>query len=201
MVTHAFKQQELIIVCDEKTLKTANYLVQLISLKDDHEENVVGIKDGSVNAVIWLEKNYHDNQATLSSNAHVLFIGDSKIAKSQRTSIVEKHNAHGMIYGWLGKRAVMYIDKPAIKQEEYAAFQEYAKQYKDKVETLVTKLDAEGIIQEAAIGAALLVWLGPIGGGIEAVRFFKKRQEVIQQQMDCLALIMYLEGISKFLEE
>jgi hypothetical protein len=195
------KQQELIIVCDEKTLKTANYLVQLISLKDDHEENVVGIKDGSVNAVIWLEKNYHDNQATLSSNAHVLFIGDSKIAKSQRTSIVEKHNAHGMIYGWLGKRAVMYIDKPAIKQEEYAAFQEYAKQYKDKVETLVTKLDAEGIIQEAAIGAALLVWLGPIGGGIEAVRFFKKRQEVIQQQMDCLALIMYLEGISKFLEE
>ena len=195
------KQQELIIVCDEKTLKTANYLVQLISLKDDHEENVVGIKDGSVNAVIWLEKNYHDNQATLSSNTHVLFIGDSKIAKSQRTSIVEKHNAHGMIYGWLGKRAVMYIDKPAIKQEEYAAFQEYAKQYKDKVETLVTKLDAEGIIQEAAIGAALLVWLGPIGGGIEAVRFFKKRQEVIQQQMDCLALIMYLEGISKFLEE
>ena len=195
------KQQELIIVCDEKTLKTANYLVQLISLKDDHEENVVGIKDGSVNAVIWLEKNYHDNQATLSSNAHVLFIGDSKIAKSQRTSIVEKHNAHGMIYGWLGKRAVMYIDKPAIKQEEYAAFQEYAKQYKDKVETLVTKLDAEGIIQEAAIGAALLVWLGPIGGGIEAVRFFKKRQEVIQQQMDCLALIMYLEGIGKFLEE
>ena len=195
------KQQELIIVCDEKTLKTANYLVQLISLKDDHEENVVGIKDGSVNAVIWLEKNYHDNQATLSSNAHVLFIGDSKIAKSQRTSIVEKHNAHGMIYGWLGKRAVMYIDKPAIKQEEYAAFQEYAKQYKDKVETLITKLDAEGILQEAAIGAALLVWLGPIGGGIEAVRFFKKRQEVIQQQMDCLALIMYLEGISKFLEE
>lgn len=195
------KQQELIIVCDEKMLKTANYLVQLISLKDDHEENVVGIKDGSVNAVIWLEKNYHDNQATLSSNAHVLFIGDNKIAKSQRTSIVEKHNVHGMIYGWLGKRAVMYIDKPAIKQEEYAAFQEYAKQYKDKVETLVTKLDAEGIIQEAAIGAALLVWLGPIGGGIEAVRFFKKRQEVIQQQMDCLALIMYLEGISKFLEE
>ena len=195
------KQQKLIIVCDEKTLNTANYLVQLISLKDDHEENVVGIEDGSVDAVIWLEKNYHDNQATLSSNAHVLFIGDSKIAKSQRTSIVEKHNAHGMIYGWLGKRAVMYIDKPAIKQEEYAAFQEYAKKYKDKIETLVTKLDAEGMIQEAAIAGALLVWLGPIGGGIEAVRYFKKRQQVIQQQMDCLALIMYLEGISKFLEE
>ena len=195
------KQQKLIIVCDEKTLNTANYLVQLISLKDDHEENVVGIEDGSVDAVIWLEKNYHDNQATLSSNAHVLFIGDSKIAKSQRTSIVEKHNAHGMIYGWLGKRAVMYIDKPAIKQEEYAAFQEYAKKYKDKIETLVTKLDAEGMIQEAAIAGALLVWLGPIGGGIEAVRYFKKRQQVIQQQMDCLALIMYLEGIGKFLEE
>ena len=131
----------------------------------------------------------------------MLFIGDGKIAKSQRTSIVERHNAHGMVYGWLGKRAVMYIDNPATKQEEYAAFQEYAKQYKDKVETLITKLDTEEIIQEAAIGAALLVWLGPIGGGIEAARFFKKRQEIIQQQMDCLALIMYLEGISKFMEE
>jgi hypothetical protein len=193
--------QDLIIVCDEKTLKTANYLIQLISLKDDTETTVVGIKDSSVDAVVWLEKDFIANQATLSSKAHVLFIGDSKSAKAQRTGVVEKHNAHGMVYGWLGKRAVMYVDKPAMKQEDYAAFQEYAKKYKDKIETLVTKLDAEGMIHEAAIAGALLVWLGPIGGGIEAVRYFKKRQQVIQQQMDCLALIMYLEGISKFLEE
>ena len=193
--------QDLIIVCDDKTLKTANYLIQLISLKDDLDGNIVGIKDGSAKAVVWLEKDFIANQATLSSNAHVLFIGDSKSAKAQRTGIVEKHNQHGMVYGWLGKRAVMYVDKPAMKQEEYAAFAEYAKTYKDKVETLITKLDAEGVIQEAAIAGTLLFWLGPIGGGIEAVRFFKKRQQVIQQQMDCLALIMYLEGMSKFLEE
>ena len=195
------QEKKLIIVCDEKTVSTANYLIQLISLKDDTENSVVGIKDGSVDAVIWLEKDFIANQSTLSSNAHILFIGDSKGAKAQRTGIIEKHNAHGMFYGWLGKRAVMYVDKPAIKQKDYAAFQEYAKKFKDKIETLVTKLDAEGMIQEAAIAGALLVWLGPIGGGIEAVRYFKKRQQVIQQQMDCLALIMYLEGISKFLEE
>lgn len=195
------QEKKLIIVCDDKTVSTANYLIQLIGLKDDTEDTIVGIKDSSVDAVIWLEKDFIANQATLSSSSHVLFIGDNKNAKAQRTGIVEKHNAHGMIYGWLGKRAVMYVDKPAIKQEEYAAFQEYAKKYKDKIETLVAKLDKEGMIQEAAIAGALLVWLGPIGGGIEAVRYFKKRQQVIQQQLDCLALIMYLEGISKFLEE
>lgn len=195
------KGKQLIIVCDDKTVSTANYLIQLIGLKDDTEDTIVGIKDSSVDAVIWLEKDFIANQATLSSSSHVLFIGDNKSAKAQRTGIVEKHNAHGMIYGWLGKRAVMYVDKPAVKQEEYAAFQEYAKKYKDKIETLVAKLDKEGIIQEAAIAGALLVWLGPIGGGIEAVRYFKKRQQVIQQQLDCLALIMYLEGISRFLEE
>lgn len=49
----------------------------LISAKDDKEGEVVGVADGSVEAVVWSEKAFADNEPTLSSNAHVLFIGDN----------------------------------------------------------------------------------------------------------------------------
>ena len=52
---------KLIIVCDESTQEYANYLRQLVSSKDDEENEVVGTKDGSVDAVVWLEKDYVAN--------------------------------------------------------------------------------------------------------------------------------------------
>ena len=54
--------KKLIIVCDNKTEKYGNYLLQLISSKDDTENDVVGIEDGTVEAVVWSEKNYRDNK-------------------------------------------------------------------------------------------------------------------------------------------
>ena len=38
----------LIIVCDEKDMVYANYLIQLIGQKDDAGDSVVGIADDSV---------------------------------------------------------------------------------------------------------------------------------------------------------
>lgn len=49
--------KKLIIVCDNKTEEYANLLRQLISSKDDTENEVVGIEDGTVGVVVWLEKN------------------------------------------------------------------------------------------------------------------------------------------------
>ena len=71
--------KNIIIVCDEKRKKFGDYLAQLISMKDDTEENTVGIKDGSVEAQVWLEKEfYKSNAQTTSSEQHILFIGNSK---------------------------------------------------------------------------------------------------------------------------
>lgn len=58
----------------------------LVCAKDDKEGEVVGVADGSVEAVVWSEKAFADNEPTLSSNAHVLFIGDTKLSESERRS-------------------------------------------------------------------------------------------------------------------
>ena len=114
--------KKLIIVTDEKNKPYANYLLALISAKDDKEGEVVGVADGSVEAVIWSEKNYADNEPTLSSNAHVLFLGDTKLSKAQRGGLSVKFDDFGLKYGWLGKRAVMYVDHVITSVVEYNRF-------------------------------------------------------------------------------
>lgn len=51
----------LIIVCDEKDMVYANYLIQLIGQKDDAGDSIVGIADDSVSAAIYTTKTYKDN--------------------------------------------------------------------------------------------------------------------------------------------
>ena len=53
-------EQSLIIVCDEKDIAYANYLIQLIGQKDDTGESVVGVADDSVSAAIYTVKTYKD---------------------------------------------------------------------------------------------------------------------------------------------
>ena len=50
--------KKLIIVCDNKTEKYGNYLRQLVSVNDDNEDEIIGTEDGTVDAVVWLEKDY-----------------------------------------------------------------------------------------------------------------------------------------------
>lgn len=116
------KKVKLIIVCDEKTRVYANYLRQLISVCDDKDGEVVGVEDGTVEAVVWLEKDYEANYATVSSSEHILFIGNNKTAKSEATCMEMKFNMFGMQYGWLGKRAVLRVTKDNLTDEEYAGF-------------------------------------------------------------------------------
>lgn len=123
--------KKLIIVTDEKNKPYANYLLALISAKDDKEGEVVGVADGSVEAVIWSEKNYADNEPTLSSNAHVLFLGDTKLSKAQRGGLSVKFDDFGLKYGWLGKRAVMYVDHVITNVVEYNRFYDYATKYQE----------------------------------------------------------------------
>ncbi len=56
---------KLIIVYNKDTQKYANYMLQLISLKDDEDGNVIGSQDGSVEAAVWSEKEYEDKMRCL----------------------------------------------------------------------------------------------------------------------------------------
>lgn len=131
--------KKLIIVSDEKTKPYANYLMALISANDDKEDEVVGIKDGSVEAVVWSEKDFADNEPTLSSKAYILFIGDNKLSKSQRGGMGIKFEQFGMHYGWLGKRAVMFVDRTITNCIEYDDFYQSALPYQESMTKVIER--------------------------------------------------------------
>ena len=78
---------ELMIVCDEKLMEYANYLMALIGQNDDVDGEVVGTKDGMVTAAIYTPKNYKDTLPKITSNTHILFIGSFKEAKEQGKNV------------------------------------------------------------------------------------------------------------------
>lgn len=75
--------KKLIIVCEKKYRVYGDYLSQLISLRDDTENETVGVKDGEVVAQVWLEKDYNNNSATISSSQPIIFIGYSDMIKKK----------------------------------------------------------------------------------------------------------------------
>lgn len=67
----------LIIVCDEKDMVYANYLVQLVGQKNGAGDGIAGIADDSVSAAIYTTKIYKDNLPQIPSTQHIVFIGRS----------------------------------------------------------------------------------------------------------------------------
>lgn len=129
--------KKLIIVCEERLRRYGDFLAQLISGTDDKEGRVVGIKDGAAAAQVWTEKEYTANAAQISSEQYLLFVGNSKLIKEKRHHMLQKYSEHGMNYGWLGKQAVLFVDR-------ILSFSEYTNFYK-----LLSNEYAEGSQKEA----------------------------------------------------
>lgn len=220
---------ELIIVCDDKTMTYGRYLMQLIGQNDDNEDSVVGTKDGFVSAAIYTEKQYNDTMAKISSNTHVLFIGNNKTTKSEGKFIPQKIDSFGLHFGSQGKRAVMYVDK-SVKKSDYNEFVEFASKYQlefKKANNVKDKVGTAGVAGVAGVaGAAGLKGLGALGakavlpaavGGpvgwllspillappaiYGIVKSAKAKEEHREQQYRCLILAMYMEHLQNFLED
>lgn len=113
--------KKLIIICEEKLLRYGDFLSQLISAADDRTGKVIGIKEGDIVARVFSEKEYTANSSTISSDQYLLFIGDSKLIKEKRHHMLKQFTEHGMNYGWLGRQAVLFVDRP-LKFSEYEPF-------------------------------------------------------------------------------
>lgn len=186
--------RNLIIVYDDSTIAAADYLMQLISLKDDKDGVVVGCPDGVVKAEMWSEKQYVDNQAKIASSQYVLFLGENKTSRSIISNIETKFNQYTIRYGWLGSRAVIYLpEKGKIKKKEYEAFLEAAKAESEKISGL-----------KAAGKAVLLSWV-PVYSYyliLEAVLLngIKERKKISEQLYKYAVLHLYLNNLSKYLD-
>ena len=215
---------KLIIVCDESTVGYANYLRQLISANDDEEDVIIGTKDGAIKVSVWLEKHYLDNMSTISSNEHVLFIGENQASKNEISSMNVKFDKYGMKYGWLGKRGMMLISKTIDNPEDYNEFIELCRNYKTEFELIEFKkslpeqaidaaVSAMGDIPDIMlnVGNTLLFFLGPVpafaADAVNAVAEATKwitttedQRKITDQQFRALTLILYMDGLSEFLE-
>lgn len=135
--------KKIIIVCEERLRIYGDFLAQLISLQDDENDSVIGIKDDAAAAQVWTENEYSANAAQISSEQYILFIGDSKLIRDKRNFMKEKFSRYGMKYGWLGKQAALFVED-VVPIDEYDDFINFAAGYQPQIKNLLeTKSDKE----------------------------------------------------------
>lgn len=197
------KKNQLIIVCTEKTRKYANYMVQLIGAKDDAEDQEVGIRDNSVEAVVWGEKDYKANLPTLKSSANILFIGSNKMIKDEAANMNEVFNSYGMQFKSLGHRAAMYVEDKVISKEDYEAFLNLCNKYQKAFEKVhLTFVDTANPVAKAiGLGISAINPISYTAAVAGLVKGVLNKGKVMDQQYTFLVLYSYLELLPKFLED
>lgn len=202
----------MIIVCDEKHRKYGDYLSQLISLENDTEDCVVGIKDGEVATQVWSEKEYQSNAPQISSLQYILFVGESKLIKEKGLHMKPVFSKYGMRYGWLGKQAILTVEA-SISVKEYDEFLNFALDNQADIERLVEKKENKSFVDKVKenpmVGAKVagIAALGVLGGavglspviGLKIKRTIDLKKGIREQQYSCAIVKFYLEGLSAFL--
>lgn len=195
--------KKLIIVCEEKYRAYGDYLAQLISLEDDTDDATVGTKDGEVAAQVWTEKDYSNNSSQISSTQYILFIGNSKMIKEKSSHMTTKFREFGMKYGWLGKQAVLCVEK-VVPLAEYDNFIAFATTYQEEIKGLSDKeKKARKVALPVAFAAGAFTIAAPIIAGpvaaLNALGISKRNKKIEEQQYSCCTMKFYLDGLSKFL--
>lgn len=194
------ERKKLLIVCDTKTKVFANQLSQLISANDDIDDEVIGSKDGSVVASVWEEKHFLANEASISSDQNILFIGRSKVAKSVIPNVSKRFNKYGIHYGWLGNQAVIYVEDKLLNKEEYDSFIDFSKQQQKEFEEKI-KLNQFHTTSKGIKGLALLVpYVSPIAI-FSIFSTIKVKREIINQQYNMAVYHFYMKALTSFLED
>ena len=192
--------KSLIVVCDDKERAFVNYLTQLIGTKTIDLE---GFAEGA----IWNIKEYRDNLAEISFMQKILFVGMNKYSKEQVDTIKEKYNKFGMHFGWLGTRAVLYVDDITdnikdIKnfKSEYENFLKYSQKYDIEHKDILEPFIKEN--KKMFINAmTLLVPYGIVGRTKKiAYDLNKIRLKIKKQKYETLIKIFYIEGLKNFME-
>lgn len=195
-----WRKNSLIIVCDEKERVYANYLTQLIETKIVNLENFNG-------GGIWDIKTYRCNLSQLPSYQPILFLGMNQYTKEQMETIKEKYNKFGMHFGWLGKRAVLYVDdiinafSDIINiKKEYNDFLNYSKESGIEHNDVLTPF-IESNKSILINGLTLISIYAPFVRGTKVAYDLNKiRNIMIEQKYKTLIEIFYKEGLNEFME-
>lgn len=191
-------KKTFIIVSDEKENSFANYLIQLIGEKNDNNIEL------NIDAALYNTKTYRDNLGQIPSSQRVLFVGLNKFTKEQIGTIPDKYNKFGMHFGWLGKRAVLYVDDitnnisniTKIKRG-YEDFLEYSLKNDIKHENIIDSF----ISIKKQLPTLALGFVGSVFGASKVVYDLNKiRVEIKNQKYQTLVKVFYKEGLKQFME-
>lgn len=86
-----------------------------------HLYNIIG-SVSDCDAAIWDEKHYKDNEPTLPASQMVIFVGETNTSKMLIDSINWKYDELNMRIGWIGRRAVVYVQRKNLSILEYDEF-------------------------------------------------------------------------------
>lgn len=178
-------------------------------MEDDTEDVTVGVKDGEVAAQVWLEKDYKANAAQVSSNQYILFIGNNKLIKEKSSHMKVAFSQYGMKYGWLGKQAVLCVEK-VVSAKEYNNFIAFASSYQENLEKIIEEKKEKSKTQknfETGAKAACVAALAVLGGtiavtplaGVVIGKRLTLNKKIEQQEYSCAVMKFYLDDLSKFL--
>lgn len=193
------QEKRIIIVYDEETKESAEYLKTLFSCFNE------------VKCVSYRLKEYQKNETMITSKENILFLGNSgeikKYYNFMEPNIICKY---GMRYGNKGTRHFMYVEKDEIStKKEYKDFIEYNKKVDENLKkTTQVYFSGESIFDSKMVKGGIAIGIirfGIIGffgvlAGKALYDFFedKKNQEKIkEQQYYCLCNVVCKEIISK----
>ena len=143
-----------------------------------------------------------DNLPQIPSTQHILFIGQTSVAKEQSKTIPDAFNKLGMHYGWLGKRAVLYVDdttsdwmKLKDSRKHYTEFWQFSKDrdmtHPDALAEYAKKLSGGFVdkIMPVVVGAPKML-----------IDRSKTVNAVKAQQYKTLIKVFYEDGLKSFVE-
>ena len=198
-------QTNVVIVYTADARKHADYLRDLIALQDDTEGNIVGIKDGTVKVTTCEDRKFDEKNNT--SAQKVIYIGECKRAESTKEHARWKINEHGLRCGWFGNKAMLYIESPMKKKEEYENFCKYGEAVAKRLEEQFKKVeDSTGQkIGKALSIVSLIAWIPVPFVGIPGVynltaQAIKRNKAIKQQQYDTMVRVFYLDHLKNFIE-
>ena len=211
-------KKKLIIVVDDKSNVYGELLSALVTMKDDGADSVIGVKDGSVETVIWNEKIYADNQAQLGSNNKIVFLGRSDISKSVGANIncQNDFSAYGICYGCVSNKAVVYVDNALLSAnkelydefyDKYCAFMKSIGtdfaigQIKDKVEIKTKNVHESEKERGAFAKKAFGVFHKIDQMAAKGISVLVNTKEIADQQNRCAIFAFYANMLSTFMGE
>lgn len=209
--------QELVVIVEAKGCgKYSKQLYNLIGTSDDEGEIVVGPRDGSVQASIFDERKFNDNQ--LSSEQKIVFVGSPKFARDYLDALdslaTDKFDKHGIHMRIGGKHASVAIDNGVTAKEDYWAFLSFAASKGYELPDLLAKLreesspsDAEpsgcgnerGKI-EAFFGGIAESARGLLSGAGDKALIVRKAPAIDDQKFQFAIRLFYLEKLRAFVE-